>query len=102
MFRQAQPGLNLPRPSRGCFLSNLRGTARLNIDQNERLFNSKRAEKFFSQFNTQKFRLRIKIFMSNCIAGFFYRKYFQRELISLLDFLLKKVTKETTNIFNWV
>ena len=30
-----------------CFLTDLRGTARLKIDQNERLFNSKEAEKFF-------------------------------------------------------
>ena len=30
-----------------CFLTDLRGTARLKIDQNEKLVNSKEAEKFF-------------------------------------------------------
>ena len=69
------------RRVKDCFLTDLRGTARLKIDQNEKLVNSKEAEKFFFQFNTQKFRLRIKIFSSNWILDFFYRQYFQREFI---------------------
>ena len=55
------------RRVKDCFLTDLRGTARLKIDQNEKLVNSKEVEKFFFQFNTQKFRLRIKIFSSNWI-----------------------------------
>ena len=55
------------RRVKDCFLTDLRGTARLKIDQNEKLVNSKEAEKFFFQVNTQNSGYGSKYF---CPIGF--------------------------------
>ena len=66
----------------------------------------KGAGKVFSQFDTQTFKLQIKIFSSRCIANLFDQQYLQKVLVDLLEFLLgnnqQRNDKSKANTSSWV